>query len=49
VAGYSGARQAIQLGYLPRMAIKHTFARNHRPDLHPVDQLDADGRHHRHG
>ena len=33
---YSVARQAIQLGYMPRMRIRHTSQRNHRPDLHPV-------------
>ena len=41
---YSVARQAIQLGYLPRMAHPAHLARHDRPDLHPVDQLDADAR-----
>jgi KUP system potassium uptake protein len=38
---FSVTRQAIQLGYLPRLQIKHTSQRHHRPDLRAVDQLDA--------
>ena len=30
---YSMTQQAIQLGYLPRMTIRHTSARDDRPDL----------------
>ena len=30
---FSVARQAMQLGYIPRMLIKHTSQRHHRPDL----------------
>ena len=40
---FSLTRQAIQLGYLPRLRIKHT-RRADRPDLHPGDQLGAHGR-----
>ena len=41
---FSLTRQAIQLGYLPRMEIIHTSQRGDRPDLHAVRELDADGR-----
>ena len=41
---YSVARQAMQLGYIPRMQIKHTSQRHHRPDLRAVHQLAADDR-----
>ena len=33
---FSLTRQAIQLGYLPRMAIQHTSETDDRPDLHPA-------------
>ncbi len=36
---FSLTRQAIQLGYLPRMNIVHTSAQRLRADLHPGDQL----------
>ena len=38
---FSVTRQAIQLGYLPRLSIKHTSQGHHRPDLRAFDQLDA--------
>ena len=46
---YSATRQAIQLGYLPRMDDPAHLARDDRADLHPVDQLAADAGHDRHG
>ena len=33
---FSLTRQAMQLGYCPRMEIVHTSARGDRPDLHPA-------------
>ena len=33
---FSLTRQAIQLGYLPRMEIQHTSETDDRPDLHPA-------------
>ena len=36
---YSLTRQAVQLGYLPRMFIRHTLGTGNRADLHPVRQL----------
>ena len=41
---FSLTRQAMQLGYLPRMKIQHTSAAAIGPDLHPAGQLAADGR-----
>ncbi len=41
---FSLTRQAVQLGYCPRMTIVHTSARRDRPDLRPGGQLAADGR-----
>ena len=38
---FSLIRQAIQLGYLPRIAVQHTSERRARPDLCPGDQLGA--------
>jgi hypothetical protein len=39
---FSLTQQAIQLGFMPRMRIKHTSASGRRADLHPGDQLGAD-------
>ena len=38
---FSVTRQAIQLGYLPRMSIVHTSETGNRADLHPGPELDA--------
>ena len=46
---FSLTRQAVQLGYLPRIQIVHTSARGDRPDLHPGGELAADDRRHRPG
>jgi KUP system potassium uptake protein len=42
---YSMTRQAIQLGWLPRLIIKQTSAEGLRPDLCRRRQLAADDRH----
>ncbi len=39
---FSVASQAAQLGYLPRLRIRHTSAESRGADLRAVDQLDAD-------
>ena len=41
---FSLTRQAIQLGYLPRMTIQPHLGHRDRPDLHPARQLAVDGR-----
>ena len=41
---FSLTRQAMQLGYLPRLEIRHTSAARDRPDLRAAGQLGADGR-----
>ena len=41
---FSLTRQAIQLGYLPRMTGPPHLGHRDRPDLHPARQLAADGR-----
>ena len=38
---FSVTQQAIQIGFLPRLTIRHTSARAHRPDLHAGDQRAA--------
>ena len=44
---FSLTRQAIQLGYCPRLDIDHTSATERGPDLHPASELGADDRDHR--
>ena len=44
---FSLTRQAVQLGYLPRVDIEHTSETRDRADLHPRAQLAADDRVHR--
>ena len=41
---YSLARQAMQLGFLPRLAIRHTSATHHGQIYHAAGQCRADGR-----
>jgi KUP system potassium uptake protein len=41
---YSMTKQAIQLGFLPRMTVRYTSAREIGPDLHAGGQLGAAGR-----
>ena len=40
---FSVTQQAIQLGFIPRLRIRHTSERGDRADLHPGGQLGADG------
>jgi KUP system potassium uptake protein len=40
-AAFSVTKQAIQLGILPRMAVRHTSVQGHRPDLRALRQLGA--------
>ncbi len=40
---FSVTQQAMQLGFIPRLRIRHTSAGRGRPDLHPGGQLGADG------
>ena len=46
---YSMTQQAIQLGYLPRMTVRHTSAQDDRADLRPGGQLDPARRGRRRG
>ncbi len=39
---FSVTQQAIQLGFIPRLRIDHTNARDAGPDLYPAGQLGAD-------
>ena len=41
---FSLTRQAVQLGYCPRVTIVHTSQHGDRADLHPGGELGADGR-----
>ena len=41
---FSLTRQAIQLGYCPRLDIEHTSAQPSGADLHAAGELGADGR-----
>ena len=45
---FSLTRQAIQLGYCPRLDIEHTSSRRDRPGLRAAGELGADGQHHGH-
>ena len=43
---FSVSRQALQLGYLPRMHIQHTSENTARPSVYAARQLGLDDRHH---
>ena len=40
---FSLTRQAMQLGFWPRVTVVHTSAQDRGPDLHPRDELAPDG------
>ena len=42
---FSLTQQAVQLGYSPRVTIRHTSVPGDRPDLHPRGELGARGGH----